>query len=61
MMIFSATSSAALAVTDVCDVVVHVYHDIHALLSSVALILIFIWHVAGPNFRYECDGRGVRA
>ena len=25
------------------------------------LILILMWYVAGPNFRYRCDGRGVRA
>jgi len=23
--------------------------------------LILIWYVAGPNFRYKCDGRGVCA
>ena len=25
------------------------------------LVLILILYVAGPNFRYSCDGRGVRA
>ena len=25
------------------------------------LTLILMWYVAGPNFRYRCDGRGVRA
>ena len=28
---------------------------------SRGLILILIWYVAGSNFRYNCDGRGVRA
>ena len=28
---------------------------------SLIFILFLIWYVAGPVFRYKCDGRGVRA
>ena len=30
-------------------------------LDKLTLISILIWYVAGPNFRYKCDGRGVCA
>ena len=29
--------------------------------AGLYLILILIQYVAGPNFRYKCDGSGVRA
>ena len=30
------------------------------LLHIPCLILILMWYIAGPNFRYKCDGRRVR-
>ena len=30
-------------------------------LDKLTLILILIWYVTGPNFRYKCDRRGVHA
>ena len=31
------------------------------MLDKLTLISILIWYIAGPNFRYKCDGRGVCA
>ena len=31
------------------------------MLDKLTLISILIWYVAGPNFWYKCDGRGVCA